>query len=52
MSTSAKRAWAGPPKPKSPFGPGWRYVTVVMRGGTQSQLWRNRFTQELRWHKL
>jgi hypothetical protein len=43
-------------KPTSPFGPGWVYVTVVMRSidgvCTQSQLWRNRKTGEQRWHKL
>ena len=39
-------------RPKSPFGPNWRYVTTTMRGGAQWQLWRNRFSHELKWHRL
>jgi hypothetical protein len=41
--------------PKSPFGKGWAYVTVVMSGypvTTQKQLWRNTKTGELKWHTL
>lgn len=40
----------------SPFGQGWTYQTVTMRSiegvCTQAQLWKNRKTGELRWHKL
>ena len=42
--------------PKSPFGPGWVYVSVEMRTRdgvqTQHQLWRNKKTGELKWFKL
>ena len=36
----------------APCAPSWRYVTVVMRGGRQSQLWKHKTTGELRWVAL
>ena len=39
-------------KLKCPFGEGWVYVSVQMRGGSQHRLWRNKKTKELKWETL
>jgi len=42
--------------PKSPFGPGWVYVTVECGSrdgiGFHRQLWKNKKTKELKWFTL